>query len=266
MIISTEKSTTGQKKIEEYFKQRLNNEQIGDFSAKDWQKEFQEAIQFAEQKTLLMCSSLMLDKKADSNELSNELLTLLSDILNKWFELPPFKKDTWYYQSAHKILKEELGEGNKLRKKLIHKCNLWTVQGTLNLDWEMFYDNVVAGMKLVVEYRKLVKDMSPLIERLIKPKVEKFGQVVHEEILTDQKESERQIQAAKEEAESLKLAVEKTKSTLKQVEEQSKLLSKDLEVIQTQQQDEKQLLDAVRTSVEQIRDYFCRERGEDCSQ
>ncbi|HDN26829.1 MAG TPA: hypothetical protein ENG03_06990 [Thioploca sp.] len=250
--------------IEKYFKQRIQKEQVGDFSAKDWQKEFQEAIQFAEQKTLHICQQLMLENKTDSEGLSNDLLKLLSEILDNWFKLP-LKEGTWYYQSAHKILEEELREGNRLRKKLMQKCNLWTGQGALDLDWQMLYDNVVVGIKLVGKYRQLVKDMSPLIEWL-KPKVEKSSKKALNKIKREREESKRNIQAAEVEAARLKQAVENTQSTLKKVEEQSTSLSKSLDAIRTRQQDEKQLLDALKTSVVQIQEYFCRQRGEACPQ
>ncbi len=147
----------------------------------------------------------------------------------------------------------------------MQKCNLWTGQGALDLDWQMLYDNVVVGIKLVGKYRQLVKDMSPLIEWL-KPKVEKSSKKALNKIKREREESKRNIQAAEVEAARLKQAVENTQSTLKKVEEQSTSLSKSLDAIRTRQQDEKQLLDALKTSVVQIQEYFCRQRGEACPQ
>ena len=250
--------------IKNYFEQRrFGNLTAGELTGTDWQQEFQEAIEFFEQRTLHMCQ-IMLENKTDNEGLSNDLLKLFNEIMNNWFGIS-LKERGLYYQILQKTLAEELRRGSQLRAELMPKCQLWTKRGQLGLDWRKLYDNTVEGMKLVNQYLQLVQEISPLIERL-KPEVEALGKDIGTRIQEDKEESKRQIQTAETEAEQLNQSVDNTKRLLKTVEEQSLSLSQKLSDIQTQQQEEKQLLDALRTSVEQIRDYFCRERGEDCSQ
>jgi Mg2+ and Co2+ transporter CorA len=257
--------------IKQYVERQYQPESVSELSAEEWQKEIDKlvkrALRFHQKQTLEMCRLLV--DKADSERLSNYLLSqLLSEFVREWFGLDwKLEKDTWFYNSARKILTYELQKGTELRKQLEQGCQSWIDKNRLQINWEMLYDDVVIdGMKVVNQYLRIVNKISPLIEPL-NAEIEEIAKRIIKRNKERREIADKNIRIAEEEATRLQDEVENTENAFKEFSEEfSTPLSTRLSELKKRQQHEKNLLESVKKAVEQIREYLCRERGEDCHQ
>jgi ABC-type phosphate transport system auxiliary subunit len=255
-----------------YIQQKIAKELELDKFTSGWKKidkVLNKVIQFAERQTNQVCP--MLDKANSDlllsdyllSQLPKELNQFLSDLLNFKFEFE-IEKETWYYQSVLKILRDEI-EMNRVSTQLKQRCEMWTDQGALKINWQKLYKNVLDWRELLVEIKGVriaQKRLSPTVEN-----VEEEIEALEKDIKAKEKDkqsAEQVLQEGKVEQSRLQVEVQNTGDKLQIVNEEIRLARSAVGEIKAQLKQKQTLLKTAKARLKRllrIRQYFCRERA-----